>query len=174
MQTLREVQQAGITLYVTKTGEIRMKAPGLHPAALKVLRAHKPDIIAEWLWTSLQTPAVLQWDDSIAEAILAFAMRLMAHPRLERLDDADDMRRAEAAVDWAYQSHQLVAVFEAAKTWVLAVADHAVPIGPTLKTSPASSHHRAGTDSESSTDSERGEPHGSTHRSTVRNTRDIA
>lgn len=168
MQTLREVQQAGITLYVTKTGEIRMKAPGLHPAALEVLRAHKPAIIAEWLWTSPKPPAVLQWDDSIAEAILAFAVRLMTHPRLERLDDAADIHRAEAAVDWAFTSQQLVAVFEAAKTWVLAVADHATPIGPAPDASADNKQHT------NLTDTERRDSHGSIDRSTIRHTRDIA
>lgn len=163
MRTWREVQQAGITLYVTKTGEIRMKdlkTSGLHPAALAVLRAHKATIIAEWLWMSPTQPAVLQWDAEIADATLSFAVRLMAHPHVERLDDADDLRQAEAAVDWAYESRQLVAVQKAAEAWVLAVASHARPAGvgapePTGKGS--------------ITETERRDSHGSsTHRSTSR------
>ncbi len=169
MHTWREAQQAGITLYVTKTGEIRMKDlknAGLHPAALDVLRAHKPTIVAEWLWTSPKTPAVLQWDEPIADAVLAFAARLMAHPHLYRLDDAADIHQAEAAVDWAFNTQQLVAVFEAAKTWVLAVADHARPAEIT---------DSEPTNQISLTETERRDFHGSsTHQSPARSTRDIA
>ncbi len=121
MRTWRDAREAGVSLYVTPQGQLRLKQQGLSANDLNDLRQHRAAIAAEWLWSLSQIPPVLDWDEAIAERVLTVAVDFAAGPGFPPGVDWGAVNRADNALHAAWQKHSLPDVIEAARAWVIAV-----------------------------------------------------
>lgn len=122
MNSWRAARQAGVRLYLTSDGRVRMKPGGLSPHELAALRVHRDTIVAEWLWSLPDVPPVIEWNDHVAERVIAFGVELMAGPGLDPAGDGSAAANAALALDAAVQARNLAGVAGAVRAWVLAVS----------------------------------------------------
>ncbi|WP_020375106.1 hypothetical protein [Sulfobacillus thermosulfidooxidans] len=111
----------GVYLYLAPDGTVRIKPGSLSLADLHDLRGRRATLVAEWLWTFPDPPSPCQWDVTVAEEILRYAVRLMSGPALSPLLEWDDVADAEQAVGHAWADEDLPQLLRAAHRWVAVV-----------------------------------------------------